>query len=177
MVFSAQSTSSCNYWEASAVAKNSDCAELWTQPLPLSKSGIPADSVWHGLSSVSPRASRERLCSHRAALTSNEFVLEFRAHWNYHVPCTWRAVLTYELGHPSEECVVGKRSAGFPPAAIATESRPARGRRRKWGVLRVRQGRGNHKDNVVKPGKDGDRGGQSQKSGIWEVGSWRSRET
>lgn len=39
------------------------------------------------------------------------------------------------------------------------------------GVLRARQGCGNHKDKVVKSGKDRDRGGQSQKSGIREVGS------
>ena len=39
------------------------------------------------------------------------------------------------------------------------------------GVLRARQGRGNHKDEVVKTGKDTDEGGQSQKNGIWEVGS------
>lgn len=67
MVFSAQSSSSCNYWEAPLVAKNSHCAGLLTQPLPLSKSGIPADFVWHGLFSVSPHASRKCLCSHRAA--------------------------------------------------------------------------------------------------------------
>lgn len=67
MVFSAQSSSSCNYWDAPLVAKNSHCAELLTQPLPLTKSGTSADFVWHGLFSVSPHASRKHLCSHRAA--------------------------------------------------------------------------------------------------------------
>lgn len=42
-----------------------------------------------------------------------------------------RTVLTYKLGHWSEEFVVGKSSAGFPPAEIATEPRLASGRSRK----------------------------------------------
>lgn len=128
MVFSAHS-SSCNYWEAPLVAMNSHCAELFTQPLPLSKSGIPADSVWHELFSVSSHASRKRLLA-QGSLISNELMLEFTSPCNYHVLHEWRTMLTsWGTGQRSGWWENAQR--GFRLQKIATGLTQAGGRSRK----------------------------------------------
>lgn len=109
IVFSAWSSSSCNYF----IAKNRPSAELPAQPLPPPQSGIPADFVWHKLFPVSPHASRKCCCSHRAAskaansCKSSDPIMT-TVHAGHMMP------YIYSPGHWSEESLVGKCAAGFP---------------------------------------------------------------
>lgn len=59
--------------------------------------------------------------------------------------------------------MVGKCSAGFPSAERAAGSGWGVGGVGSERVLRAWQGRGNHKDRVVTPGKDRARAGQRQR--------------